>query len=569
MKKKVLAALLAMSMLAVGVTGCGDAAGESKESGSQSSGQTEQSQGDSSQSEEDDAQPEEGSSQTDENFNETGYPIVKEPITLKVMFAIRDVDSLTSTDEMPTLIELEEKTGINVEWEVIKASDWDTKLNLMFASGEYPDIILAPNGHVDYEDYGVTQKLLIPLDGLTEQYMPTYTERIEAEDTDPTRSLVASDGHTYSVGFLGASNMNTYAHFFINQAWLDKLELPMPSTLDELTDALRAFKNGDPNGNGEADEIPFEIGMDAGYYGVRYILPMFGIPCDADKWIYIDDDKKVQFAGSQEGFRECMEWLHLCYEEELVDPEIISQDPNAVEAKLKEGNVGFFTAWRLLAMGFDDGVANGDCVLFMPTAPEGKHASLLRCIEMAKPGAFITASNQNVAASLRWLDAMLETETMFSLYYGPQNTADLGTGWEYDAENGKINCTMHGDVDVKNFLDNNALFFAPGKYIYDVFNMPPQRIEKTEYCQTYDAAGMIQKYSNDYLKLAPITSEQLQELALKETDIANAMKENMATFITKGVTDESWDTFVKLFDGMDIEGYLKIYQDALDQIEVE
>lgn len=54
---------------------------------------------------------------------------------------------------------------------------------------------------------------------------------------------------------------------------------------------------------------------------------------------------------------DCMEWLHTFYEEGLTDPEMISQDQNTLESKLIEGNVGFFTAWRLKAMGFDDGVA--------------------------------------------------------------------------------------------------------------------------------------------------------------------------------------------------------------------
>ena len=56
---------------------------------------------------------------------------------------------------------------------------------------------------------------------------------------------------------------------------------------------------------------------------------------------------------------------------------------------------------------------------------------------------------------------------------------------------------------------------------------------------------------------------------MKETDIANAVKENMANFITQGVTDENWDAFVKLFEGMDIESYLKIFQDAIDQMDLD
>jgi putative aldouronate transport system substrate-binding protein len=541
MKKRLLTLLLTAAMLTTTLAGCGQSSTESQEaSASVSTSEV----------------------KTDSNFNETGYPIVNEEITLKVLFAMRDNDSLIDPEEMPALQRLEEKTNINLEWEVVKGSDWDTKLNLMFASGEYPDIILSANSPVDDEEYGVTQGILIPVDELTEKYMPNYTSRIEAESSDPTASLVASDGHKYSVGYLVAQNINTNQHFFINTEWLNALGLEMPSNVDELTEVLRAFKTQDPNGNGEADEIPLEMGLDTGFNGIRYMLPLFGVPADPDKWIYIDNDKQVQFAATQDGFRECMEWLHECYEEELVDAELISQDLNTIETKLKEGNVGFFTAWRLTAMGYDDGVAK-TCELYTPDSS----AQLYRYLEMAKNGAYITCTNEHVAESLRFLDAMLDTETMFSLYYGEQDATD-GTGWKY-AENGKIDSLADNTVDVKNYLDCNTLFFAPGNYISEVFNMSSQRIEKTEYCQKYDEAGIIQKYSNDYLDLAPLTSDQIQSSALKETDINNAVIENVATFITTGVTDESWNQFVKLFDDMKIDEYVKMYQDAIDTMDIE
>lgn len=554
MKKKILAVILAASMVMACFTGCGSGGGESKESTDTASAGTTI------------ATAQTGTQTTEKaetsNFNETGYPIVNEPITLKVMFSIRDVDSLVDPKDMPALQRLEEKTGIKVEWEVVKGSDWDTRLNLMFASGEYPDVIISANSAVNDEEFGVTQKILIPLDDLINQYMPTYTERINGEDSDPTASLVASDGHKYSVGYLVGQNINTNQHFFINQTWMDKLGLATPTTLDELTDALRAFKTGDPNGNGEADEVPVEMGLDTGFYGIRYILPLFGVPCDPDKWIYLDDNKQVQMTATQEGFRDCMEWLHMLNEEGLLDKEVISQDINTIETKLKEGNVGFFTAWRLTAMAFDDGVMK-DCVLYMPTAPEGSKASLYRYLEMAKNGAYLTATNEHVPETMRWLDALLDTETMFSLYYGEQ-----GEGWVYNA-NGKIDSITTNVDGVKNYLDCNTLFFAPGKYISNAFNMSSQRIEKTEYCEKYDAAGLIQKYSNDYLKLAPLTSDQIQSSALKETDIDNAVVEKIADFIVNGVTDDSWNAFVKMFDSMGIDEYVKMYQDAIDQMDLK
>lgn len=129
---------------------------------------------------------------------------------------------------------------------------------------------------------------------------------------------------------------------------------------------------------------------------------------------------------------------------------------------------------------------------------------------------------------------------------------------------------MYGiQIAFQNFLDCNALFFGPGKYIDSVFQWPEQRVEKTQYCQTYDSAGIMQKYSNDYLDMAPLTSEQLQANTLVETDINNAVKENMATFITEGVTDDSWNAFVSMFDGMKVADYVNVYQSAIDTMDLD
>ena len=38
---------------------------------------------------------------------------------------------------------------------------------------------------------------------------------------------------------------------YINQTWLDNLGLEVPTNMDELEEVLIAFKEGDPNGNGD------------------------------------------------------------------------------------------------------------------------------------------------------------------------------------------------------------------------------------------------------------------------------------------------------------------------------
>ena len=208
--------------------------------------------------------------------------ITDEDLTLKIMLAIRDGDTIKAPEELAAVQDLEALTGVNIEWEVIKASDWSMKTNLMFASGEMPDIIIAVNGQgqIDYEEYGVSQELVIPLDDyITEELMPNYYSRIQAEESDPTISLVASDGKTYSIGYLVGQYICEEGHYFINRDWMNELGLEDPTTIEELTEVLRKFKEAYP------DYVPYEMGLDAGaYYDLKYVLPMFGIP-NSDKWL--------------------------------------------------------------------------------------------------------------------------------------------------------------------------------------------------------------------------------------------------------------------------------------------
>ena len=43
----------------------------------------------------------------------------------------------------------------------------------------------------------------------------------------------------------------------------------------------------------------------------------------------------------------------------------------------------------------------------------------------------------------------------------------------------------------------------------------------------------------------------------------------MAAFITEGVTDDSWNAFVSMFDGMRVSEYIATYQAALDTMTLE
>ena len=85
------------------------------------------------------------------------------------------------------------------------------------------------------------------------------SKRFEQKEVLRDIDFTFSDGKIY--GLLGRYE-SLYENSgdgiqIINQAWLDAVGKELPTTLDEYTEVLRAFKEQDPNGNGQADEIPY------------------------------------------------------------------------------------------------------------------------------------------------------------------------------------------------------------------------------------------------------------------------------------------------------------------------
>ena len=107
---------------------------------------------------------------------------------------------------------------------------------------------------------------------------------------------------------------------FINQSWLDKLGLEMPTTVDELKTVLRAFLTQDPNGNGIADEIPM-IGSTVLYCADAplWYLNNFGEYINDMYFFTYDENGKIKVPYTTDKYRNAVKELH-----ELVDEKLLA-----------------------------------------------------------------------------------------------------------------------------------------------------------------------------------------------------------------------------------------------------
>ena len=353
------------------------------------------------------------------NLNETGLPLVKEQETLKVLAVIKDGQHASADSVLNQ--EMETATNVHIDYEDATHSAWQEKKGLKMSSGELPDVIMGNDAFTDSDllTYG-QEGLLVPLEGMIEKYAPNFNKLLQ-EDKELRKQITASDGHIYAVpcydnGFKPATSNVIY----INKQWLDKLNLEVPTTYDELYEVLKAFKTQDPNGNGKADELPMSFVKEL--YAADWFASFGSLddnnPNHTASHIGVSDGKII-YTALEDSYKEAVKYFNKLFSEGLVDQEAFTQDNAMFNSKIKsypERLVGVFTGWRSTSWK-GAGQEDEDYIAIPPMkGPGGAQEWPKTPSGLYNRGSFmITASCRNPELALRWADNFISPEN--SLQY--------------------------------------------------------------------------------------------------------------------------------------------------------
>ena len=242
--KKVLSSDLSTAMLLSVMAGCS--------SGNSSSGSSAPASGSGSVSA---SAPSSSGSGSGSGLSAPGeFPITQTPVTLSIVTP--DATYLSDFNENEFTKWYEEKTNVHVEYTSVPAQSKKEKINLLLASGDYPDIIMNCGlTTADEVTYG-TQKVFQSLNSLIDEH-GFYIKDVFEQQANLPGAITSPDGNIYALPNINDAfhTRHTY-RAWINTGWLEKLGLAVPTTTDEFYNVLKAFKEQDPNGNGKADEIP-------------------------------------------------------------------------------------------------------------------------------------------------------------------------------------------------------------------------------------------------------------------------------------------------------------------------
>ncbi|WP_309119764.1 hypothetical protein [Paenibacillus sp.] len=488
-----------------------------------------------------------------------GYPITKEPITIKaaVMYSsLRPEMDTTAIWEY-----VAKKTNINLEIEVLKDRD---KADLMFASGDFPDLLMNVGINANQMTNAAEGGNFVELKPLLEQYAPTWNRFLEENKLVYNASL-ATDGKLYSLPYIDFApfDRNLRDQWIVMDSWLKELNLPIPKTAEEFKNALKAIKANAGQGTIPADVIPYYFYFD-GYVGGQFdIYGSFGVYITSADYVVVENGV-VKDQSTNPAIKEPLKYLRDLYAEGLIPPEVFTDDFNTYASKISSipPIVGSYHSY-----------ANRQPDLGAPMGPldTGNGRKPLMRSQAYVPGpahtAIITKNNKYPVATVRLLEAIAtDTELGLTISRGTKGIVwdidNEGKAFQHFWEESPDKMAEHaGDLGLHNSfvaLKGQTFYEEVWKELsYDTVNSRAWAYENV-----YKDVVM----PNDMVYVeGALGPDDIAMLNQYRTDLTNYRKAVFADFITgKQDIDANWDAYVEQMNNLGLEPFIALRQKAYE-----
>ncbi|MBD2866976.1 extracellular solute-binding protein [Paenibacillus arenilitoris] len=307
---------------------------------------------------------------------------------------------------------MNENGPANVKYVAIPRFESADKLNVLYASGSAPDLILEYNQKIRNPLY--QQKQLLPLDDLIDEYSVEYKQYMEKYPI-LRKAGTESDGKLYYFGKVNYVTPNRGV--LIRKDWLDKLNLSMPKTTEELYNVVKAFAEQDPDDNGKKDTYGIALSGDT----VASLQQMFGA---TSKWAVQNGELAVDWNRSTD----YTAFAKRLFDEALIDRDFSTDNGTKAKQDFINGKLGIFgflndpvQAQLQLIDPLKKNVPAAELAFLpYPTSPEGTFLPTLRN-PVQSPGA-ISATAKNPDSVMKYVDFLLNESTSNALSYGVEGT---------------------------------------------------------------------------------------------------------------------------------------------------
>ncbi len=516
-------------------------------------------------------------------LNELGSEtICKEPVDISIMIAqsgtVIDYDTNTFTKR------LEEKGNLNIVFQLLPVGDAETKVNLTLSSGtDLPDMLVYPLEDTMVATYG-EEGTFIPLNKYyehsSEYVVPSVEELIADGGIDVLEYLTMSDGNIYTLPRYPESVSQDFSRFlWINKIWLDNLGLEEPTTLEEFTATLRAFKENDANGNGnKGDEIPMMHFNDPDTdYSLLNTVKQ-GFIRSGTEGLVIGEDGQLYFDYMSEGYKDFLKYMKMLVAEGLYDKTSFSQDQATLKTLLnaETARVGVFCATSTSIL--TGGTPRRDNHEYVPIILDnGDNRVMYYTKVMPINYTFITKDAEHPEVAFRLGDFMCSEEMSIWTRWGQEGVDWVappeGTKGMYDFLGAKaiIDPVLQwGSVQNSHWQGGTPLFRRARHPLGVVGGDASQQAKANAIKLAYERYGE-DNYTypvDSFIAKLIYTSDELDERAEIMTSTNSYVNSMLYEFVTGGKDiDKDWDAYIKELKALNIDRLLEISQTAYDRMK--
>ncbi len=486
-------------------------------------------------------------------------------------------------EQLGGLLKIQEIADVKMDMTVVCGNSDEIKAQYLakMSSGNYPDVIQWLNNEMYVG--GVSQMyndgIIIELNDVIDKYMPTFKKFLE-ENPDVANALKNDAGqYLYFTAINPLKTAEdrmavTYWGLMLRQDWLDNVGADVPTTIDEWYDVLVAFKEMDPNGNGEQDEIPY----DAAAAGLNLFMPAF----DIMNGVYVDPATgKVGYGEYSENYKKYLETMSKWYAEGLIKNVFADETGAPVGSDVGDQNIYADLSGSMKALSnwweqrLPQLLTKNPNADFVP-APwikstidgETKYGDYSNMSYIDRVTTCISVDCKNVEAVARLIDTMYTPEGCTYLTWGVECDANGENGSYAIDENGKKYVTDWAKT-AEQFYDGNF----PRQFLYAMSHIAFPRIGGMD----YTAATREPQYVSSsalwsdcdttlaYPSCIVLSTDEQKAATTAIDDIGSYISSMFVKFITGEEPLTNYDNYIDTLQKMGMDDLIAAYQAAYDR----
>ena len=478
------------------------------------------------------------------------------------------IEYLETYDDMLLLPYITDQTGVNYDFIEVSESAATEQFSLLVASGDWPDTIQATDYYTGGLGQAYEDEFIADLTDLLPDCAPDYYAALNGTNETTVKSLL-TDGMNLAVYAIKDAAYSDRGGA-LRGDWAEALgydpaALAEEITLSDFTDLLYAMQETYASDT----TLYMATGASSAAVGQAFGVSLPSISSPTSLTVFRNDGEIV-CSFTQEGFRDYLEWFHTLYSDKIINNEFYVADMTEIEmfTEIAAGQIGAWTT----AANVIDGVLDYTEEAIVTTAIPSIIADDARgqitewgsdTVLADNKGYSVCADCEDIETVLRFYNYFFTEPGAVFCNYGVE-----GLTWDY---------TEDGTIDYNDKIYNDPEGISPmvAQNLYTFSMMPRFMYVSTQYTFYTDASlvaldtWMVREYQalHNIPTDASLTTAETSSISNEVNDILAYTSEMILKFMTgtEELTDDSWTAYCDQCEKLGLSKCLEVYQNAYDE----